>query len=173
MFGIINPPNALTASTSVMNMMPSLAAGSSDMAAMASYTNTQVGGNAMASNWGNSIDMASLPEWSHQYIAENVMYTKTFLASNPEVLQKDGSIDLSASGTTPLMIPQDLSAVLNSATPASSSVASGAASTAAASSATASSSAAANQNLKSGALSMSPSKVAVGVIAAFASFMML
>jgi hypothetical protein len=61
--------------------------------------------------------MAALPEWSHQYVAENVLYTRNFLAANAEVLKEDGAVDLSAAGTTPLMVPQDLSAALINAAP--------------------------------------------------------
>ena len=59
--------------------------------------------------------MSSLPAWSHSFVAENVLYTRNFLASNSEVLQDDGSIDLGSASSTPLMIPQDVSAALANA----------------------------------------------------------
>lgn len=68
--------------------------------------------------------MAALPEWSHQYVAENVLYTRNFLAANAEVLKENGAVDLSAAGTTPLMIPQDLSAAVINAAPSPPTVAS-------------------------------------------------
>ncbi|KAF8959046.1 hypothetical protein BDZ97DRAFT_1923192 [Flammula alnicola] len=174
MFGIINPPNAFQAPTSVSGMMQSIAANNSDVMGYAAYTQTQTANNSNAASWGKNIDLATLPEWSHQYVAENVLYTRNFLAANPEVLQDDGSVNLGASGSTPLMIPQDLSAVLSNAAPASASasatpaVASAAA--AAASSPAASTTAAA---ANSGALSISSSKVAVGLVAAVATLMMM
>lgn len=59
--------------------------------------------------------MAAFPDWAQSFVAENVLYTRNFLASNPEVLKEDGSIDLSTADSTPLAIPQDLAAALNGA----------------------------------------------------------
>ena len=55
--------------------------------------------------------MKSLPTWAVPYAAENVMYTRTFIAANSEVLQNDGSMNLGSSAT--LNFPQDLSAAVN------------------------------------------------------------
>ncbi|KAH8117467.1 hypothetical protein DFH11DRAFT_1851863 [Phellopilus nigrolimitatus] len=120
MFGIINPPSALAANTSVASMMPALASNSSDVAAMAMMTQNMTQGSQGAAAWGGSIDMASMPAWSYNMVAENVMYSRSFLAANPDVLQSDGSVNLGAS-SAPLMIPQDLSAMLaaSSASPSS------------------------------------------------------
>lgn len=153
-------------------MMPSIAANSSDVMAYATYTKTQTKGNTRAAGWGMNLDLAQLPEWSHQYVAENVLYTQNFLAANPEVLKDDGTVDLS--GNTPLMIPQDLNVALAaaSATPA----ASPAASTPAASATPAASQPAANAGSapkSNGAISSSSSKMVVGLVAAVATLMML
>lgn len=169
MFGIINPPNAFQAPSSVSQMIPSLAANNSDVMAYASYTEAQTG-KTSAGNWGNNIDMGALPDWSHQYVAENVMYTRNFLAANAEVLRDDGSVDLSAAGTTPLMIPQDLSVALSNA--GSSSPSSPVAAPPAATTSDVPTSSPASA-LNSGALSMSSSKVLVGLVAALASFLMM
>jgi len=115
MFGIINPPNAIAAPTSVSGMMSSLSANNSDISAYATHVTQVTANDSKAAKWGGNIDMASLPEWSHSYVAENVLYTRSFLASNSEVMKDDGSIDLSAAGSTPLMIPQDIGAALNNA----------------------------------------------------------
>jgi len=115
MFGIINPPNALGSPTSVAGMMSSMSANNSDMSAYVSYTAKMTANNTKAGSWGANLDMASLPTWSHQHVAENVLFTRNFLAANPEVMQSNGFIDLSAAGTTPLMIPQDISAALSNA----------------------------------------------------------
>jgi len=175
MFGIINPPNAFDSPMSVSGMMQSLAANDSNVAAYASYTDTQTASNPGAAKWGGNIDLSDLPEWSHSLVAENVLYTRNFLAANAETLQEDGSVDLSASGSTPLMIPQDLSAALAASTPsnASSSAAPAAATPAASTPSPASSGAANAESAKSGALSVSSSKVAVGLVAALATFLML
>ena len=74
MFGMINPPSALNANTSVGMMMPSMVANDSSLAAMWAYTTNKTAGNLAASMWGMGIDLAGLPEWSHQYVMENVMY---------------------------------------------------------------------------------------------------
>lgn len=147
---------------------------SSDVSGYASYTNTQTSNNVAASTWGSNIDLATLPEWSYPYVAENVLYTRNLLAANPDIIQDDGSVNLGAAGNNPLMIPQDLSAVLASASPASTSAA-GAATTSAAA-ATSPAAAAANApttSATSGVLTISSSKVAVGLVAAFATVMMM
>ncbi|KAF8077987.1 hypothetical protein FPV67DRAFT_1404851, partial [Lyophyllum atratum] len=115
MFGIINPPNAFGSASSVSRMMQPLGASNPDIAAYASYTTKQTGTNLLASKWGGNIDLSAIPEWAQADTAENVLYTRNFLAANAEVLKEDGSIDLSNAGATPLMIPQDVSAALNNA----------------------------------------------------------
>jgi len=132
MFGIINPPSAAGGAMSVGSMMSSMAANDSSVAAMWSYTNNQTSGNNVASSWGGNIDMSSMPAWSHSMVAENVMYNRVFLANNNDVIKADGTVDLSAVGSSPLMIPQDITSVLASnttATPSSSASAYAAAST--------------------------------------------
>jgi len=114
MFGIINPPSAAGGAMSVGSMMSSMAANDSSVAAMWSYTNNQTAGNNVASSWGSNIDMSSMPMWSHSLIAENVMYNRIFLANNDDVITGDGTVDLSAAGSSPLMIPPDITSALAS-----------------------------------------------------------
>lgn len=109
MFGIINPPSAFQASTSISQTMSSAVSNSSDMAAMMAYTNSLTAGNDKAANWGQNIDLASLPSWSHSLVMENVMYTRSFIGANPETLKADGTVDLS--GDAPRMIPNDMAPV--------------------------------------------------------------
>ncbi|KAF8902125.1 hypothetical protein CPB84DRAFT_1846534 [Gymnopilus junonius] len=164
MFGIINPPNALNSPMSVSGMMQTLAANDSNVAAYAAYTDMQTSSNPAASKWGGNIDLTTLPEWSHSLVAENVLFTRNFLAANSETLKNDGSVDLSAAGSTPLMIPEDLSAVLaNSPAASSASAATTPAATSAAAAATsAAATAPANaENSTSGAISVSSPKVVV------------
>lgn len=66
----------------------------------------------LASKWGSNIEMGALPEWSHQFVAENVLYTRSFLGSNAGALKSDGSIDLNS--PTPWVIPKDIRAVVAS-----------------------------------------------------------
>ncbi|TDL27535.1 hypothetical protein BD410DRAFT_714051 [Rickenella mellea] len=168
MFGIINPPSAISASTSVANMMPSMVANNSDIAAMNAYTNMQTLGNNAATTWGNSMDMSGMPDWSMPMMAQNVMYTRTFLAANPEVLSDSGKVDLSAASS--LMVPQDITAAL-AAAPASSSSTPAAA---AAGTPAASTTPAANAGAKaSGARGLAASGASAAIVAIAAAFFAL
>lgn len=116
--------------------------------------------------------MSSLPTWAHPYAAENIMYTRTFLAANSEVLQKNGFMNL-ASGSTPLIYPQDFSVAVNST---------GATSTATLPSVSASSGAGASSgpypsasslgSSASAAISTSSSKILLGLVVGFVTYMM-
>jgi len=171
MFGIINPPNALGAPSSVSGMMSSWASNDSGIAAMAASSTNQTAGNDKASTWGGSIDVSSLPDWSHSYVAENVMYTRNFLAANPEVINDNGVIDLSAAGGNPLMIPQDITAALNNAASSSSSSATATASGTAATAAAAAASTTASK--PNGASSMASPRILVGIMAVVATLFVL
>jgi hypothetical protein len=81
---------------------------------MVAYANQRTVGNTRAANWGNSIDMSKLPTWSHQVVAENTLYTRTFLAANPDILRGDGDID--TSGPNPVLVPQDITVALSAVT---------------------------------------------------------
>ena len=87
---------------------------------MFSYTGQVTASNTAARTWGGSIDMTGMPDWAMPLVAENVMYSRTFLAANPEVINDEGKVDLGAAGDRPLMIPQDLSVALAANGPASS-----------------------------------------------------
>lgn len=115
MFGIINPTTNFAASTSVSLQMREIGANNSDVQGYAAYTTKQTAKSPQAAKWGGNIDMAALPAWSHSFVAENVLYTRNFLAENPEVLKEDGKIDLGSADATPLSIPQDIAAALNNA----------------------------------------------------------
>ncbi|KAG6889315.1 hypothetical protein C0995_001971 [Termitomyces sp. Mi166 len=173
MFGIINPPNAFGAATSVSASMQSIGTSNPDVAAYASYTSNKTTNSLAASKWGGSIDLSALPVWAQAAAAENVLYTRNFLASNPEVLKEDGSVDLSSAAATPLMIPQDVGADLNNAAVVSapstetSAVTSGTATT---SEAAASTSAAAIGN---GASSLASPKAFVALFVLVATFLSL
>lgn len=172
MFGMINPPSSFGAPSSVGSMMADLKANNSNIAAYASATDKQCANNAQAAKWGSNIDVAALPEWAHQAVAENVLYTRNFLAMNGETLKEDGSVDLSAANDTPLMIPQDLSAPLNNAG------ADGAAGAAPSSSVEASSpssspSPSTAANSTSGASTVTSSRVLIGVAVALTTFFAL
>lgn len=109
--------------------------------------------NSMAAQWGMNMDMSSVPQSAQAEMVANIMYTQAFLASNPDVMQSDGSINLGAS-SAPLMVPQDLSAALSSTSASGSASAAGgsvAASTGAA--AAAGTSAASGSSSTSGAAS--------------------
>jgi len=74
MFGVINPQNAFGSNTSVNGMMGSMTTSNPSISAYSSMisnmTNTKDSRSVMASKWGGSINMASLPSWSHSMVAE-------------------------------------------------------------------------------------------------------
>lgn len=172
MFGIINPPSALTASTSVSNMMPGMITNNSDIAAMAAFTTKQTEGNIAAGNWGNSIDMAKIPTPMQSLVAENVMYVRNFLAMNQDVLKDDGSIDLSATNGAPLMIPQDLSAVLASS-PSSSAASEPTSAATSAGSASSAASSSTSTSTPNGARGLAASSAVAGIVAFAAAVLVL
>ena len=69
--------------------------------------------------------MAKIPDEAKDVFAENVLYTRTFLGMNKDVLKSDGSVDLGASGGAPIMIPQDISALAASSSSSSAAATSG------------------------------------------------
>ena len=113
MFGIINPPNALGSPSSVGMMMSQIMQNNTDLSAMASYTNSVAASIPGANTWGTNMDMSKMPSWSYKFMAENVLYNRAFMAMNPDVISKDGSINMDT--TAPLMFPTDLSTVNNAA----------------------------------------------------------
>ncbi|KAG1731920.1 hypothetical protein EDB19DRAFT_1640526 [Suillus lakei] len=173
MFGILNPPNALMGSNAtVSSMMPVMASNSSNMTAMVQYTQMVTANNTKAANWGGNIDMSGMPPSSYQYMLENVMYVRTFLAANPEVLSADGVVDLSSAGTTPLIVPKDITiAAINSSassgSPTSDSPTAGATGS---STSSGGSSSSPSPALKSSARSLGSSSVLVSVVAITLAF---
>ena len=151
-----------------------MVANDSNVAAMAAYTNNMTQGNLQASMWGQNIDLASMPEWTHSFVLENVMYARTLFAENPDVLGADGKVDMSAGGN-PIKFPQDITAALSASssnTSASSSGSAGsAASTGSATSASASGSPSATGT--SGAGRTLASGAIVGAAVVVASFLAL
>lgn len=169
MFGILNPPNALMGSnTTVSSMMPVMASNSSNMTAMVQYTQMVTANNTVAGNWGGSIDMSGMPPSSYQYLLENVMYTRTFLAANPEVLSADGVIDLSRAGTTPLIVPKDITAVATNSPTSSGSPTAGATGSSTSSGVSSSSPSAST----GGARSLGSSSILVSVVVASLAFVL-
>ncbi|KAF9653092.1 hypothetical protein BDM02DRAFT_3085217, partial [Thelephora ganbajun] len=109
MFGIINPPNALAAPSSVGSMMQSLVAANSNLGKMRNYADNATKSSEAASRWGTNFDLAGIPEWAHESFVENVLYTRTFLAANPDAF-KDGEVDVSL-GVNPPVVPQEITKV--------------------------------------------------------------
>ena len=164
MFGIINPPNAADPSTSVAGMMSSVASNDSNVAAWAAYAQNMTSNNTAAASWGTNMDMSQVPDWAVSDMMANVMYTQVFLASNPDALNADGSVNLGAINGNPV-VPMDLNAALSSSSSGSSS-ASGAAASASGSSAASSSSSATPQGAaSSGARGLKASSFLAGAVA--------
>jgi hypothetical protein len=174
MFGIINPPNAYMQPSSVSMMMPSLAGKYPSTQAAMSYTSNVTSNETTAASWGMNMDMGSMPDWSHQYTAENTLYTRAFLAMNPETLNADGSIDLSGLANNAVMLPTDVAAAASSNNADSSygSPASSSAPSASSSSSPSASPIGASSN-SNGAGALSSSRVAVALVAVVAAFFAL
>lgn len=168
MFGIINPPSALVSNMSVGSMMPTMVSNDSTTSMMNTYMQS-VGQGSSAESWGSSIDMTNMPPESYALIAQNVLYTRTFLAANPDYMQDDGSVNLGASGA-PMVIPQDLSAMPQSANAASApSVSSSGASSASSPAGTAG----AASGSSSGARSLAASSAVAAFVAVGSAFLLL
>ena len=176
MFGIINPATKFASPSSVGVAMQSIAQKSPNVAGYADITTKATVNNAAAARWGSNIDMAELPEWSHEFVAENVLYTRNFLAENPETLKDDGAVDLSTATDIPLSIPQDVAGALNNAgasapASASASASSSASASAPAASEPATSGTAENSTGSASSLATSP-KVMLAVAAVVATFLL-
>jgi hypothetical protein len=172
MFGIINPAVNLGAPTSAGFMMSELTSKDSDLKAYASLVQKETAGKAGA-NWGTNLDLGALPGWAHGLAAENIMFTRSLLASNQEIVKENGSIDLSSIGTTPLDIPNDVPAALAAAAAAAPATTPTAAAPPAASNTAAAETTGVSGGLNNGAGALVSSKAAVAVIAVVATFLML
>jgi len=172
MFGIINPVASFGSPTSFGSVLPELSANNSDVSAYVAQSNKATEGHEQASKWGSNLDMGALPEWAKPLAAENVLYTRNFLAANPETLKEGGAVDLSAGSTTPWMIPQDISASLNNAG-AGDAAGSGDAAGTSASDAAAQPTDGAAAAASNGASSLASPRVLVGVVVALATFFAL
>ncbi|RXW24150.1 hypothetical protein EST38_g1725 [Candolleomyces aberdarensis] len=171
MFGIVNPTTNFDAATTFSKQISGIAANNSDVQSYVAYTRQQTASNNLAGRWGSNIDMAAFPDWAQSVVAENVLYTRNFLAANPEVLKEDGSIDLSTAGSTPLAIPQDLAAALASASaPATTIAAPTATSSAPAETATTGTPESLNNN---GAMSSTSPRLLVAGMAILATYILL
>ncbi|KAI0283144.1 hypothetical protein BGY98DRAFT_1087985 [Russula aff. rugulosa BPL654] len=164
--GMFGPGSASMMMSSLSSQYPST------QAAM-SYTSNLTASQPSAASWGMNMDMSSMPAWSQQYAADNILYTQAVMAMNPDMIGSDGSLDFSKMGKSPLMLPVDIAAAANNAgnstssygSPASSSSAPGAASSPSTSPVSASSS--------NGAGAVSSPRVAVALVAVAAAFFAL
>lgn len=164
MFGMINPPSVGQGQLgSVAATLPTMMANSSSMTAMQAYANMVTANNSAAAAWGSSMDMSAIPDWAQEAFAENVMFTRTFLAANPEVINDDGSVSLSNLNGAPMMIPQDITAVAASAAASSAPAVTAVATETSSTSAPASTAGAIKSS--SGARSLKSSGFLVGVVA--------
>ncbi|KAH8980959.1 hypothetical protein EDB86DRAFT_2978267 [Lactarius hatsudake] len=168
MFGIINPPNAFQQPGSASNMMPSIASQNPSTQAGWSYASNATSNNTAAGNWGMNLDMSKMPDWSMPYMAENILYTRSFLAMNPESMGQDGSVDLSPLANNAVMLPTDVAAAAhlnNAASGNSTSTSSGASSTP--------TSASSSSGGSNGAGALASPRVAVALVAVVVAFFAL
>jgi plastocyanin len=178
MFGIINPPSVFNNAGSASMMMPSLASQYPSTQAAMSYAANMTANQSSAAMWGSNIDMSSVPSWAQSYAAENILYTQSFLAMNPESLSADGSVDLSPLSSNAIMLPTDVAAAARTnnddATTSSSSAGYPAASSTASGSKPSSTAAGdSSKSSTSGAGALSSPRVAVALVAVVAAFFAL
>ena len=96
-------------------MMQSMVAANPDLGKMRDYADNATKSSDAASMWGTSFDMAKIPDWAQESFVENILYTRIFLAANPEAFQ-GGDVDASLGGNPPV-VPQDITQVaLNNST---------------------------------------------------------
>ena len=176
MFGIINPPNAFGQPGSAAMMMPSLASQYPSTQAAMTYASNWTMSQPMAAAWGTSMNISSMPEWAQSYAAENIMFTQSFLAMNPEVISSSG-VDLAPLASNPIMMPTDIAASTRAATgdgygsPNGSSTSDAASPSASSGSST--SNGAASKGGSNGAGAVSSPRVAVALVAVAAAFFAL
>lgn len=170
MFGIINPPNAFGQPSSAGMMMPTLAGQNPSTEAAMQYASNCTASQPMAAAWGTSMDMSKMPSWAASYAAENIMYTQSFLAMNPEVMSDKG-VDLAPLASNPIMIPTDVASAVRLSNGDGSS--SSSSSAAAEPSSSTSSNSAASKGGSNGAGALSSPRVAVALVAVAAAFFAL
>jgi plastocyanin len=112
MFGIINPPSAPGQPGSVGMMLPTVANSTAATQAGWSYMTNITSGQPAAAAWGNNIDMSQMPSWSQSYVAENVMYSKSFFALNPAAISQNGTVNLSPLAAAGISLPTDVAAAV-------------------------------------------------------------
>jgi len=175
MFGIINPANSAGSPTCAKNMMPSMMQNSTTLSSMNAYTNMMSTKTDAAMNWGENMDMSGVPAWAQESMGENIAFTRSFLAANPDVLEADGKVNMGKTGGAPYVVPKDLANPQNFNAVANSTVVptavSSTASAAATSSASSTPSTAASKN--SGAISARSSAGLVSVAVAIAALVAL
>lgn len=173
MFGVVNPTTNFQAVTSVSGQLATIAANNSAVAGYAAYAAKLTEGNPAAARWGGGMSLDAYPDWAQASVVENVLFTRAFLAKNPETLKEDGSIDLSTATSTPLVIPEDISAALASSGTATETPAVSSATPAATTTPDAGAGNAANLGTDNGALSSASPRLLVAVMAILATFMLL
>jgi plastocyanin len=171
MFGIINPPNAFGQPGSAAMMMPTLASQNPSTQAAMQYASNCTASQPMAAAWGTSMDMSNMPSWAQSYAAENIMYTQSFLAMNPEVMSNNG-VDLAPLASNSIMIPTDVASAVRASTGYGSSTDSSS-SAAASPSSSSTSNSAASKGGSNGAGALSSPRVAVALVAVAAVFFAL
>jgi hypothetical protein len=148
-------------------MLPDLEAKSPDLKAYAAVVDKNTVNNAAARSWGGNIAIGQLPDWAHELAAENIMYTRSVLAANPDLITEDGSVSLGAIDKNPMMIPNDVAVELaNAASTPATTGAIGSAPPAASSEAAAPVESQGSQNNSAGALGSSRVLVAAMVVVA-------
>jgi len=169
MFVIINPPNAGGHPAAASNMMSSLSGQYPSTKAGWSYASNATSNNTGAANWGASMDMSKMPDWSMPYMAENILYTRSFLAMNPESMNANGDVNLSPLSNNAIMVPTDVASAARQNN-AESGTSSSSASSSGATPTPSSASAASSSGSSNGAGALASPRVAVALVAVAAAF---
>lgn len=109
LFGAVNANTGLeNSNTTVAAMMPQWAAANPDIGA-ALLTVNKIANQTGGLIWGDSFDAAQIPTELHVQLAENVLYTRAVIGSNPEMVGPNGVFTM----TGGVIVPNDVSALFN------------------------------------------------------------
>ena len=74
MYDITNPPGTPGGPSSVGSTMQSMVATNPNLGVMRGYANNVTKASVVASRWGASFDMASIPQWTQESFIEDVLF---------------------------------------------------------------------------------------------------
>jgi hypothetical protein len=100
MFGIINPGASVNPAMNMAGNLKSLTDSSPRVQAMQVVTNMAQSNSTAGKTWGSFMSLEGIKPEDRSYVAENLQYTRAFIASNPD-LWKDGKLEMSTAKGEP------------------------------------------------------------------------